>query len=265
MSTNKNVAVCKEERELSYYKFFARGLAPIPQEKLDIANGAPLGPEAGIPFAEKDRFLIENGDDAHAGYGENSDGTAFAANHTFVPGGTVEMMDWWIPWCGVGSDLRFKIWDPEDHFFTRSHDIARLTDDRIPMNERLWGTTNTVLEDIGGGQLLASDIHFMSPAQFGYDTSLIGTDKCQSIVCGGGGPCVLSHKFYACDGGLMVDSYFWVGYGCDAAYTIRKTDQSRLPAPAVQIAKLLYSHSIREMTNMAAILPEVYAEQRGNL
>ena len=44
----KNVAVCQEERELSYYKYFARGLAPIPQEKLDIVDREPLGIGAGI-------------------------------------------------------------------------------------------------------------------------------------------------------------------------------------------------------------------------
>ena len=55
----KNVAVCQEERELSYYKYFARGLAPIPQEKLDIVDREPLWIGAGIPFAEKDWFLTE--------------------------------------------------------------------------------------------------------------------------------------------------------------------------------------------------------------
>jgi len=71
------------------------------------------------------------------------------------------MMDWWIPWCSVGGGLRFKIWDPKDHFFTRSHNVGvgRLTDPSIPMNERLWGTTNTCMEDIGDGQMLAADIY----------------------------------------------------------------------------------------------------------
>ena len=261
-----NIAVCKEERGLSYYKFFARGLAPIPKEKLVISDGAPMGAEAGIPFVEKDRFLTEEGEYCHIGYGGNADGTAFAANRTFVPGGTVEMMDWWIPWCTIGSDLRFKIWDPEDHYFTRSHSVARLTDASIPMNERLWGTTTTVLEDTtGSGHMLASDLHFMSPKQFGYDTSLVGSGKCQSLVCGGNPVCVFTHKFYEYDGGLMVDTYFWFGYGCDEKREIHKASLEKFPISATQAARMLYAHSIREMTNMAAVMPEVYAEQRDNM
>ena len=85
----KNVAVCREERELPYYKYFARGLAPIPKEKLAIVDSEPLGIGAGILFAEKDRFLAEEGKYCRIGYGENADGTAFAANQTFVPGGTM--------------------------------------------------------------------------------------------------------------------------------------------------------------------------------
>lgn len=262
----KNVAVCREERELPYYKYFARGLAPIPQEKLAIVDSEPLGIGAGILFAEKDRFLAEEGKYCRIGYGENADGTTFAANQTFVPGGTMEMMDWWIPWCSVGSDLRFKIWDPEDHYFTRNHNVARLTDASIPMNERLWGTTTTVLEDTSGnGHMLAADLHFMSPEQFGYDTSLVGSGKCQSLICGGSSPCVLTHKYYECDGGLMVDTYFWIGYAYNGKGEIYKTSFDKFPVSAIQMAKLLYAHSIREMTNMAAVMPEVYAEQRDNM
>ena len=176
------------------------------------------------------------------------------------------MMDWWIPWCSVGSDLRFKIWDPEDHYFTRNHNVARLTDASIPMNERLWGTTTTVLEDTSGnGHMLAADLHFMSPEQFGYDTSLVGSGKCQSLICGGSSPCVLTHKYYECDGGLMVDTYFWIGYAYNGKGEIYKASFDKFPVSAIQMAKLLYAHSIREMTNMAAVMPEVYAEQRDNM
>ena len=34
----KKVGVSKEEKQLSYYKFFERDLAEVPQEKLDILN-----------------------------------------------------------------------------------------------------------------------------------------------------------------------------------------------------------------------------------
>jgi hypothetical protein len=39
----------------------------------------------------------------------------------------------------------------------------------------------------------------------------------------------------------------------------------QLPVPPVKIARLLYGHSIREMTCLAAVLPEIYKEEKDNL
>ena len=46
----KKVAVSEEEKKLSYYKYYERPLAEIPQEKLDIWNGAPADPKSCIKF-----------------------------------------------------------------------------------------------------------------------------------------------------------------------------------------------------------------------
>lgn len=235
----------------------------MPAEKQAILEGAPQG--QAIDFLDKDHFLKEDIDYCHIGYGVNADGTAWAANETFVSRGTVEMMDWWIPWNGMGSDMRFKTWDPEEHFFTRSDNVARLRDSSIPMNERLWGTVNTVLESIGGPKPMVARLHFMSPAKFGFDQQLIGSAKCQSIVCGGGGPAMVSHKYYETDGGLMIGSYFWVGWSCDDDWNIGRAPLDKMPVPPVAIAKLLYGHSIREMGQLAVILPDIYAEEKDNM
>ena len=42
-----------------------------------------------------------------------------------MPGVTSEMLDWWFPWHSVGSDLRYKIWDPEDHYFALLFSFVR--------------------------------------------------------------------------------------------------------------------------------------------
>jgi hypothetical protein len=38
-----------------------------------------------------------------------------------------------------------------------------------------------------------------------------------------------------------------------------------MPVKTVLMAKLLYGHSIREMTNLAAVMPEVFAEEKDNI
>ena len=52
----KKVGVSKEEKQLSYYKFFERDLAEVPQEKLDILNkGASKIP--AVPFEKRNLYL----------------------------------------------------------------------------------------------------------------------------------------------------------------------------------------------------------------
>jgi len=124
------VGVSQEEKRLSYYKYFEQDLAPIPVEKLAFLNEQSKA--RCIPFEEKNSFLAGTDTDCcQLGYGVNPDGMGFVCNETYMPGVTVEMMDWWFPWHSVGSDLRYKIWDPAD---------------------------------------------------YGYDKSLIGTEKCASMV-----------------------------------------------------------------------------------
>ena len=52
----KKVGVCREEKELSYYRFFEQDLAEIPQEKLDILKQGPSKIKM-VPFEEKNLYL----------------------------------------------------------------------------------------------------------------------------------------------------------------------------------------------------------------
>ena len=67
-----------------------------------------------------------------------------------MPGVTPEMFEWWFAWHGL-EDLRYRIWDPEDHYYARQQNRARTLDQSLPMRERTWGTCHHVKEDIGGG------------------------------------------------------------------------------------------------------------------
>lgn len=41
-TTKMHVTTCKEEKKLSYHKFYERGLCDIPTEKMAILNGEPI-------------------------------------------------------------------------------------------------------------------------------------------------------------------------------------------------------------------------------
>lgn len=132
---SKKVGVSAEEKALPYYKFFELPLAEIPKEKLDILEGGSSAVPA-VPFEQRDLFLTgDDKDYCQTGYGIAADGTGFVCNETYMPGVTGEMLDWWFPWHSVGSDLRYKIWDPEDHYFARAYKADYVCDPNVPINE----------------------------------------------------------------------------------------------------------------------------------
>lgn len=257
---NKAVGVSREEMTLPYYKFFEQSLAEIPAEKLEILKSGPSALPA-VPFEQRNLFLTgEDKDFCQLGYGIMPDGTGFVCNQTYMPGVTGEMLDWWFPWHSVGSDLRYKIWDKEDHYFARADRADYVCDPNVPVNQKTWGVNHYILEDVGPGPEFLK-LCFKSPADFGYDPALVGSAQCQSLVCAiGEGNCAaaMTHKWYPYKDGVMFCSRFWIGYTLvDGAYKKILPEGVRLPEIVPQG---LFAHNIKEFSNLAAILPRLWAE-----
>lgn len=255
------VGVCSEEKELSYYKYFTKDLAPIPEEKLEILKKGP-SEIPGVPFEKKQLFL-EGKDDAYCqlGYGVQEDGTGFVCNTTYMPQVTGEMIDWWFPWHSVGSDLRYKIWDPEDHYFARADNVAYVCDPAVPMCQKTWGVNHYIMEDVGPGPEFLK-LCFKSPSDFGYDPAPIGSEACQSLVCAiGESSCAaaMTHKWYPYKDGVLFCSRFWIGFGMVDG-VIKKTLPEGIRIPDV-VPQGLFAHNIKEFTNLASILPQLYQEE----
>ncbi|MBQ7705849.1 MAG: phloretin hydrolase [Selenomonadaceae bacterium] len=259
----KKVGVSKEEKSLPYYKFFEREMAEIPEEKIKLIDAPSEIP--AVPFEQRNLFLAgEDKNFCQIGYGVAADGTGFVCNETYMPNVKSEMLDWWFPWHSVGSDLRYKIWDPEDHYFARADNAAYVCNEKVPVNQKTWGVNHYVLEDIGAGPGFLK-IQFKRPADFGLDEKIIGSAKCQSLVAGiGDGDCAAAmiHKWYPYKDGVKFVSRFWIGYAWIDGEII-KTLPAKIKIP-VEVPRGLFAHNIKEFSNLAAILPEVYAENKDN-
>lgn len=259
----KKVGVSNEERALPYFRFFAQEMAAIPAEKLKLVE-APQEISI-VPFAERNLFLRgEDKNFCQLGYGVAEDGTGFVANETYMPGVTGEMLDWWFPWHSVGSDLRYKIWDPEDHYFARADNAEYVCDAAVPVREKTWGVNHYILEDVGAGPDFVK-LCFKRPHDFGYDENIIGGELCQSLVCAiGAGNCAaaMTHKWYPFKEGVNFCSRFWIGYGVVNG-EIFKILPEGVSVP-VEVPRGLFAHNIKEFSNLSAILPAVYAENSGN-
>ena len=259
----KKVGVSKEERVLSYFRFYERDMANIPDEKIALLD-KPSTLES-VPFEERNLFLTgEDTKYCQVGCGVAANGTGFVCNETYMPNVTGEMLDWWFPWHSVGSDLRYKIWDPEDHYFARADKADYVCDPNVPVKQKTWGVNHYIIEDVGNGPGFLM-IQFKRPRDFGLDESIIGSAKCQSLVAGiGDGNCAAAmiHKWYPYKDGVMLCSRFWIGYGVvDGKIVCTLPDKIKIP---VAVSKGLFAHNIKEFSNLAAILPEVYAENKDN-
>ncbi|MGL5434664.1 MAG: DAPG hydrolase family protein [Lachnospiraceae bacterium] len=258
------VALTDAEKQLSYVKYFNQELAEVPAEKLAVAAGPAADPSQALPLEDKNKFLAGADTGIQIGFCVMDNGLGYLANATFMPGVTVEMVDWWFGWHSVGSDLRYKLWDHDDHYHARADKPEYVTDPTVPNHQKTWGVRHFIKEDIGMGP---EEIYlcFKNPKDFGYDPALIGTEKCGSMVCAigeGKSPAFMTHKFYVVDGGIMFESRFWMGVGYIDGQLVKVLPEG-VKVPEMG-PRALFAHNIKEFANLAAILPAIYEEEKDN-
>ena len=257
--------ITEEERKLTYAKYWHRDLAEIPEEKLQIAAGPVLDPSEVLAFENRNDFICGKYAGKEIGFCVLKDGTGYVANSTFMPGVTAEMFDWWFGWHSVGDDLRYKIWDKEDHFYARADNPVYVLDPNVPCSQKTWGVNHEIFEDIGLGPEKLY-LQFKCPSDLGYDLSMVGTKNCAAIVCAvgkGNAPALMTHICQEVEGGIMFRSRFWMGYGFDDSGRLvnLKSEEDRVEE---KVPRALFGHNIKEFSNLASFLPQIYEEEKNN-
>ena len=124
-----------EERALSYAKYYDLPITPIPPEKLAVLQAGPIDPKLALPIERRNDLFNPGYLDCEVGWCVMENGTGYLANLTPMPGVTPEMFNWWFAWHGL-EDMRYRIWDPEDHFYARQQNPERIKDPGVPMREK---------------------------------------------------------------------------------------------------------------------------------
>ncbi|MBE6914874.1 MAG: FAD-dependent oxidoreductase [Ruminococcaceae bacterium] len=250
------VPITEAERNSPLYKYYARDMvAPDPMRYAEVS--APVDPEKALTPQEMNKLFDEGYLPVERGYCQLPDGAATLANLTFMPGVTVEMFDWWFAWHGL-EPMRYKLWDHDDHYhcLTRNPEVS--SDKTRSMKERYWDTIHDVVEDTGlGPEHIA--INFRNPADVGFDPEKLKNFD-GTIVCAGNeyNPVFMCHFLRPVEGGCELRTRFWMGYSIIGGKPVKVVpDGEKFP---VEAAISLLMHNIKEFTNLAAILPEIYAE-----
>lgn len=256
------VSLTEQEKTLPYVKYFYRDLAPVAEEKLKIRDGAAADPSTAMPVSRISRFLDKDTGYLQSGFCVAPDGTGFVANTMFMPGVTKEMFNWWFAWHCVGPDLRYKLWDHDDHHYARADKPEYILDPNVPMEQKSWGVNHEILEDIGLGvdELVIS---FKKPSDLGFDMDKIGGEGCAAMVCGVGvssTPAIMAHKIIEQEGGVTMVSHFWMGYGMNDEGKLIKLVPDGVSIPEIA-PRSLFGHCIKEYTNWASFIAEIYAEE----
>jgi hypothetical protein len=253
------VPITEEERQSPYYKYYARELVPAPAERYQLIENNPLTPETALKAQDLNDLFRDGYLPGEFGYTRMADGTLTLANLTSMPGVTVEMFDWWFAWHGL-EPMRYKMWDPEDHYSCLTRHPHRARDARLSLKERYWDTIHDVREDIGSGRTQKIVIHFRNPADVGFDPAKLATFA-GTIVCAGDEhtAAIMCHFVRPTDDGCELRTRFWFGYRVKDG----RPQKVKFPPPRLiptKVVKDLLRHNVKEFTNLAAILPEVYAE-----
>lgn len=265
---SKRPELTAAERALPYAKFYDLPITPIPEEKLAVLAAGPIDPSLALKIEDRNDLFKPGYLPCEIGYCVMPNGTGFLANRTEMPGVTPEMFEWWFAWHSL-EDLRYRIWDPEDHYYARQQMREKTLDQSLPMRERTWGTVHHVLEDIGPGpdELV---LEFRYPHELGYEEEKVGTDACAALICANGhGPvpgqgvaAIMTHFVREIPGGIELRSRFWIGYGLVDGQAGQAGARRRVRPGGGTHG--LFAHNLKEFGHLAAILPQVYAENKDN-
>ena len=265
------VPVNLDDKKKSIFKYYLREMTPADPAKLAKINEVSGDPRDALAIQDRNDLFKPGNLPGEFGWWSMPDGTALIANQTFFPGLTGEMFDWWFAWHPIDR-LRYAIWDPHDHFDVYLADRAKALDFSRSMRERHWGSVHYIWEDVGFGGIDLLRISFARPAELGYDESKIDTPACNALVCANvivygndqmpDVPVVMTHFLRPAEDGSELRSRFWFGWQIIDGQPVKLLPEG-MAIPAMAPIALL-KHNVAEFGNLAAIIGDVYAEEKNH-
>lgn len=256
------VPVTDQERQSPLFKYFERDIARPLSEFAETVAGSRIPPEDALRPEDMNLLLEDGYLPAEFGYCQFEDGRATIANLLRMPRVTAEMIDWWFAW-HVLEPLRYKIWDKNNHIYCLTQNPEKICDASRPMRERYWDTACDICEThIPGEEPGRVTIHFRNPADIGFSAERLKSFN-GTIVCSGDehAPVIMAHFVRPLEEGIELRTRFWYGYCVVDGKPVKKNMPEGFRFSEERLINSLI-HGMNEFSNLAVLLPEIYAEYK---
>ena len=271
------VPIRPEDKEKSYYKYYAAGIEPMPAEDAALCETCLKDYLPGLSL--NNRLLLQETESYPPVQGVYplEEGGYVVASNIPCPDITGEMMAWWMNW-HVLDPFRYCCWDPEDHYGATTDEIGRTRalDPSIPVFEKAWYSTQTVQEAMAPDTPPDTIVmRIQNPADVGFDPAKLGTPACQFLQVGKLSQTLPDGKELPlfvtltvsqnAEGVNEVRERFWLGYDVtkDGKVVCALPAGVRIP-PMEEMTKGIFAHTKKEYRNLNKILPSLYAEEKDN-
>ena len=226
--------------------------------------------ELGFTIEQANQLLEPGHLPLESGYTRLENGQLFIATHTYMPGVTGEMIDWWFGWHYM-EDERYKIWHPSSHV---GNGAAKMIGDDLNLSDRdkYIGNTHYSTEYLGDSKQKIN-IAYIEPSTYldiaRFEKAGVSTAPTATISFRGT-PLEFAkiiHLVRATENGSEMRVRIWIGSPrltfLSENNPINKIMGSKYinrSAIGAKMARQTHVSSAMEMNHLASFLPQLYAD-----
>ncbi len=242
-----------EDAAKPYAPYYLRGrLSPPTRVAAAVRPHHPMDPALAVRPEDVAKTVAPGFPEPKTGYCLLPDGTPYGCVVTKMPGVTLDMVTWWIPWV-LGDHMKYKVWHPGSH--VEHYDGLAVEDLGDGMADVYLGESHS-FADLG----IPSDPGALAP-EFLSLHSVKGRAQLHALPEDPTrGRFTLNSMVRAIPGGIEYWSIVWIGVHFAGGKPVRVLGAGE--RPTLENARHFAAHLAYEYFTFSRILPELYAQYK---
>lgn len=243
-----------QEEALPYSKFYYIPVA-MPTEEEEACIRTPMDPEKAIlPENFLDSLTARRIPENENKHCILPDGTIYAHTATELPDVEGPMLGWWFPWflrkpelSDSTGNLRYRLWDPLDHWDTQGDVMAESFDDGVSGHVYYTDHNPLSLEDLGVPQEIRDELK-----KEGVMASCL-LNKTEGLA----DRVIINLTQPLPTGGFLMRSHYWFNQTLLDGKCVRDPKEKQFDET---LATQIHRHNLVEKRHLNRILPELFRE-----